>query len=79
MEISLENIKYLELVKNLEISKVTLLNKTPIINIIDTPVLPLNKINISSFYVGLFSAFLGCLVVIIYFIFKKFFKDNLAS
>ena len=78
-QVEVLNVMYLELVKNLEISKLTLLNKTPIINIIDTPILPLKTINISSFYVGLFSGFLGFLVVIIHFIFKKFFKDNLAS
>jgi uncharacterized protein involved in exopolysaccharide biosynthesis len=37
------NAMYLEIVKNLELSKLTLLNQTPIINIIDKPILPLEK------------------------------------
>ena len=35
------NTMYIELIKNLEVSKLALLNKTPIINIIDKPILPL--------------------------------------
>ena len=37
------NTMYLEIVKNLELSKLTLLNQTPIIQIIDKPILPLEE------------------------------------
>jgi uncharacterized protein involved in exopolysaccharide biosynthesis len=69
---------YLEIVKNLELSKITLLNKTPIINIIDEPILPLkdNKMskNASAFIGGFLGFFLSCC----YFFSRKLFKDLLA-
>ena len=43
------NTMYLELVKNLEISKMTLLNQTPIIQVIDKPILPLENTKIVIF------------------------------
>jgi len=47
-DVEILNIMYGELVKNLEISKFTLLNNKPLLNIIDSPTLPLevNKISI---------------------------------
>ncbi|MDC3103930.1 Wzz/FepE/Etk N-terminal domain-containing protein [Flavobacteriales bacterium] len=47
-DVEILNIMYGELVKNLEISKFTLLNNKPLLNIIDSPTLPLevNKIPI---------------------------------
>ena len=42
------NTMYLEIVKNLEISKLTLLNQTPIIQIIDKPILPLKIVENSK-------------------------------
>jgi uncharacterized protein involved in exopolysaccharide biosynthesis len=72
------NAMYLEIVKNLELSKITLLNKTPIINIIDEPILPLkdNKMskNASAFIGGFLGFFLSCC----YFFSRKLFKDLLA-
>ena len=48
-EVEILNTMYLELVKNIELSKVTLLNTTPIIQIIDGPRLPLQRNGISLF------------------------------
>ena len=69
------NTMYLEIIKNLELSKLTLLNQTPIINIIDKPVLPLEKNNFSIMLAAIFGALLGGFLTICFFIFSKLFKD----
>lgn len=73
------NAMYLEIVKNLELSKITLLNQTPIINIIDKPVLPLEEDKISKTLAGLLGGFLGGFLSVCFFIFRKLFKDALAE
>jgi uncharacterized protein involved in exopolysaccharide biosynthesis len=72
------NAMYLEIVKNLELSKITLLNKTPIINIIDNPILPLERKYISKKISALLGFFLGGFLSLCYFIFRKLFKDALT-
>jgi hypothetical protein len=73
------NAMYLEIVKNLEISKITLLNQTPIINIIDEPILPLDEDKKSKTLAGLLGGFLGGFLSLCFFIFRKLFKDALAE
>jgi len=73
------NAMYLEIVKNLELSKITLLNQTPIINIIDKPVLPLEEEKTSKTLAGLLGGFLGGFLSVCFFIFRKLFKDALAE
>ena len=68
---------YLEIVKNLELSKITLLNNTPIINIIDRPILPLEQSANSKILLSFLGAFLGGFLSISFFVFKKLFKDTL--
>ena len=73
------NTMYLEIIKNLEISKMTLLNQTPIIQVIDQPILPLRNTNISIPFI-LTLAFFGSLFLSsIYFIFYKMIRDSLDS
>ncbi len=66
---------YTEIIKNLEISKVTLLNQIPIINIIDTPKAPILKTQKSKKTTALICFILGFFLSIIYFVFRKFLKD----
>ena len=73
------NAMYLEIVKNLELSKMTLLNQTPIINIIDEPILPLDEDKKSKTVAGLLGGFVGGFLSLIFFIFRKLFKDTLAE
>jgi uncharacterized protein involved in exopolysaccharide biosynthesis len=73
------NTMYLEIVKNLEISKLTLLNQTPIIQIIDKPILPLQFEKKSKTVLALLGAFLGVFLSLIFFVFKKLFKDALSE
>ncbi len=73
------NTMYLEIVKNLELSKITLLNSTPIINIIDKPILPLEEDSNSKTLLGILGAFLGGFLSVSFFVFKKLFKDALVA
>ena len=73
------NAMYLEIVKNLELSKLTLLNQTPIIQIIDKPILPLEEEFKSKIAFGLLGAFLGGFLSLVFFIFRKLFKDALSE
>ena len=73
------NTMYLEIVKNLEISKLTLLNQTPIIQIIDKPILPLQVEENSKKFLGLLAAFLGGFLSLTFFVFRKLFKDALSE
>ena len=73
------NTMYLEIVKNLELSKITLLNKTPIINIIDKPVLPLPEDKTTPIILALIGMLLGGFLSSFYFVFKKLFRDALAE
>ena len=68
------NTMYVELIKNLELSKLTMLKNTPLIYIIDRPILPLQKDNKKVLYIifiTIFSFFLS----VFYFILVKFIGD----
>ena len=68
------NSMYVEIVKNLELSKLTMLQNTPLIYIIDRPILPLQKDNKKVLYIifiTIFSFFLS----VFYFILVKFISD----
>ena len=73
------NTMYLEIVKNLELSKLTLLNQTPIIQIIDKPILPLKVEGKSSLTLGFLGIFLGGFLSSLFFVFRKLFKDALLD
>ena len=73
------NTMYLEIVKNLELSKLTLLNQTPIIQIIDKPILPLQVEKKSKIALGFLGASLGAFLSLIFFVFRKLFKDALSE
>ena len=68
---------YLELVKNIEISKLTLLNQTPIIQVIDRPILPLEDTKFSTLLVFFISFVLSFLISVFYFVFRKMIVDSL--
>ena len=78
-EVEVLNAMYLEIVKNLEISKMTLLTQTPIINIIDKPILPLEEEKLSKTMAGILGGFLGGFLSVCFFVFRKLFKDALAE
>ena len=71
------NTMYLELVKNLEVSKLTLLNKTPIIQVIDKPVLPLEDTKMSILLVSIISFLLALFISVPYIVIRKLVNDSL--
>ena len=73
------NTMYLEITKNLELSKLTLLNQTPNINILDKPVLPLKDNKISAYLMLIICAVLGLITSIFYFLIQKLIRDSLNS
>ena len=78
-QVEVLNAMYLEIIKNLELSKITLLNQTPIINIIDKPILPLEDKKYSIIVGGIIGLIIGGFLSIFFFIFTKLFKDAISE
>jgi uncharacterized protein involved in exopolysaccharide biosynthesis len=66
----------MEIIKNLEISKISLLNQTPIFNIIDKPILPLQKNQVGLFFAVIMSGLLGSFLLSCLLIIRKLINDN---
>ncbi|WP_289663071.1 lipopolysaccharide biosynthesis protein [Flavobacterium panacagri] len=64
-----------ELVKQSELAKVTLRKDTPLIQIIDKPILPLPKEKFEKTKGLLMGGFLGSFIVILFFVFRRVFTD----
>lgn len=62
-----------ELVKQLEIARINLRRETPLIQVIDNPVLPLEKIKLGKFKGLVVGGFLGFLISFIYISFQFYF------
>jgi len=71
------NTMYLEIIKNVELAKMTLLNQTPIIAITGKPKLPLKEKKASKMLFGIGGGFLGFFLSVCFFVFRKLFKDAL--
>lgn len=65
------------LVTNLEMSKMALLKETPLIQIIDYPILPLVKQKNSKLLAAIFGSFIASILTIIYFILVQSYKKIL--
>ena len=78
-EVEVLNAIYLEIVKNLELSKISLLDKTPIINIIDKPTLPLSVDGYSMMIMMMIWFLLGLFISTCYFILDKLLQDSLRE
>jgi len=68
---------YGEIVKNLELSKFTLINNKPLLNIIDTPRLPLIGNKISAVKAFILFSILGVFIVCFFLIFRQVITDEL--
>lgn len=66
-----------QLVTNLEMAKVTLLKETPLIQIIDKPILPLKKERVGKFKSLILGSFLVSFLFIVFLIIQKQFKGIL--
>jgi hypothetical protein len=66
-----------ELVKNLELSKVSLRRETPLVQVIDRPILPLEKQRFGKFKGILFGGFIFGFITALFLLSKKLLKDSL--
>jgi uncharacterized membrane protein len=69
----------IELVKNLELSKITLRKETPLIQVLDIPVYPLEATKFSTVKGAVIGGVLGLIVACLYLIFRRIVKSNLSS
>ena len=76
-EVEILNVMYGEIIKNLEISKVTLLNQKPLINIIDSPRLPLEVVRLSKLKGLLLFGLLGATLASMYVVITNIIRDVL--
>lgn len=67
---------YTELVKNLELSKLSLRKETPLIQVIDTPILPLEKKKLGKLAATVLFAFTGVILTMFFFALKKVFSNT---
>ena len=67
---------YGELLKQLEISKITLRKETPLIQLIDTPQLPLDKKKIGRFTAATVFGLAGTLLILTFFALKRLFRTK---
>jgi hypothetical protein len=66
---------YAELTKNIEIAKYTLMREEPLIQIIDTPILPLEKAKMSKLIYLIIGGFVGGLSSLLYLTFVRIKKE----
>lgn len=65
---------YGEVIKNLEMSKIAMTQETPLVQIIDLPVLPLEKVKLSKLKAILIGGVGGAFLTIIWLIIRKIYK-----
>ena len=76
-DVQVLNLIYLELIKNTELVKMNLLNETPIIQLIDVPVLPLKHNSRSNLFWAFIFSFLGFFMVSFLIIVRKLIRDTM--
>lgn len=77
MRVQMLSAMYGELIKNLEFSKLTLMREEPLIQVIDKPILPLEKDRLGKFKGIILGGILFGFLSLIYFILKKVIQDLL--
>jgi len=66
-----------ELVKNLELAKISLLKETPLIQVIDEPIFPLEKLRFGKLKGMVVGGFLGCFLAVLVLLGKRMIKEIL--
>lgn len=64
------NVMFAEIVKQLEIAKISVLDQTPLIQVVDRPILPLTKTKLSKLKAMIIASILGALFSIFYVLIK---------
>ena len=77
-QVQILNTMYAEAIKNLELSKVTLLKETPLLQIIDRPILPLKPLKLSLPKAVVIFGFLGAVLAVLWVIGAKIVRDALS-
>jgi hypothetical protein len=67
-----------ELVKQTELAKVTLRKETPLIQVIDRPILPLKKSNVGKITGMFLGSFLGVFIFVIGAVMRKYYSENIG-
>jgi len=78
-EVQVLNSIYIELRKNIELTNMNLLDETPLIQVIDIPVLPLEETNRSMLFWIIISSSLGLFFVMFVIILRKLVRDSLSE
>jgi len=71
VDIQANTAMYIEVLKQLAIAKITLQKETPLIQIIDAPVLPLKKTNLGKLLTGVVFSILGLIITAIILLLKR--------
>lgn len=66
---------YAEVAKNLEISKTTLGQDTPIIQVVDSPIFPLKKVKLGKLLCLVVGGFLGAFIAFLLLYFRKLYRE----
>jgi hypothetical protein len=77
IDLQVNSALYTELLKNLELAKLTLRKETPLIQIIDTPKLPLKNEKKGRLYMGVIFAFIGGIICSLFLLVKKWVLDSI--
>lgn len=75
MKVQMLSTLYTELVKNLEFSKLTLMREEPLVQIIDKPILPLPKKNVSKIKAAISGSIVLCFLSLFLLISNKVWRD----
>ena len=70
---------YVQMIQNLESAKITLRKETPLVQVIDRPILPLDVSENNWKVAFIQGGIIGALLAIVFFIIRKMLKDVLNS
>ena len=79
IDLQVASTAYTEVIKNLEMAKITLQKETPLIQVIDQPVLPLEKEKASKLNDLLIGGILSTFLIMGFLLVQKYFKEMMAD
>ena len=79
IDIQVASTAYTEIIKNLEMAKITLQKETPLIQIIDQPVFPLEKVRASKRNGLLIGGFLAGFLMVGFLLGQKYFREMMKD
>jgi len=68
---------YVQMIQNLESAKISLRKETPLLQVVDKPVLPLEVTGVDRKYAFIQGGFIGAILAIVFFVIRKMLKDIL--